>query len=444
MKEHLRRLIEYFSHDIWRIQTHKLPPTRSFFLRQLRIVVLAFQGFDRNKCKLRASALTFYTLLSIVPILAMAFGVAKGFGFEKILDTQIRQNLAQYPEVTDRIILFANALLENTKGGLIAGVGIALLIWTIIKVLGSIEESFNDIWGIRQGRSITRRFSDYLAIMFICPLLLIMSSSVTIFIATQLERIAAKLMLPGQVQDILVFTLKSSPYVMIWVLFVFLYVFLPNTRVRFSSGLIAGLVAGTLYQIIQWVYITFQVGVARYNAIYGSFAALPLFLVWLQVSWRIVLFGAEISFAHQNVETYEFEPDCLSASRSYKNFLAVAIVHRCVRRFVEGLQPLTAREITRCLDMPIRLVRELLYELVRGGILSEVTPPLTGEEAYQPGRDVSTLSVASVLGGMDDRGTRNIPVIKTEELQKLEKAFEAMKAALMKAPENVLLKDIVE
>jgi membrane protein len=435
-------MMTYLTHDIWRVQAKKMPRRRSFFIQLVRIVVLAARGFNREKCNLRASALTYYTLLSIVPILAMGFGVAKGFGFEKVLEEQIRQNLAQHGAVVERIITFANSLLENTRGGLLAGIGIIILMWSVIKVLGNIEQSFNDIWGIKAQRTLARRFSDYLSIMFICPILLILSSSLTVFVATQFEMLAAKLSLPHQVQEMVNLGVRLSPYAMIWVLFSFLYIFLPNTKVRFSSGIAAGIIAGSLYQLLQFVYITFQVGVARYNAIYGSFAALPLFLVWLQVSWRIVLFGAELSFAHQNVETYEFEPDCLSASRSHKNLLSLAIAHLCVKRFARAEKPLSAGEIAHRLDIPIRLVRELLYELTQSQVLSAVKTVVPFDDGYQPGRDINNLSIAGVIEALDARGTATIPVAMTPEFTALSEKIISLKTCIEKIPANSLLKNL--
>ncbi|HQP12356.1 MAG TPA: YihY/virulence factor BrkB family protein, partial [Candidatus Omnitrophota bacterium] len=330
---YIRHLIQFLKVDIWRIRMHKLSRTKSFWLKQLRIMLLAFRGFDEDKCQLRASALTYYSLLSIVPLVAMAFGIAKGFGIEKILEKQLYEKLAGQEEVVERIISFSQTLLETTKGGVIAGVGVAILFWTVIKVLGNIESSFNDIWGIRKSRTWGRKFSDYLSIMLICPLLLIMSSSITVLVTSQVKLVVEKISFLGVLSPAIFMILSLLPYCVIWVLFTYIYIFMPNTSVSFKSGLFGGMIAGTIYQIVQWIYINFQVGVAKYGAVYGSFAALPLFLVWLQMSWIIVLFGAEISFAEQNVETYELEPDCLKASHTYKRLLALRIVQLSVKRF---------------------------------------------------------------------------------------------------------------
>ena len=274
MPPSVRQLINFFDRDIWRIHTKKLSPRRSFFIKQLRVIVLAVREFRGNQCQLNASALTFYTLLSIVPVVAMAFGIAKGFGFDQLLEKQLLAKFPGQEQTIGQIIAFANNLLKDTQGGLIAGVGVIVLFWTVIKVLNSIEASFNDIWGIKQGRSLGRKVSDYLSIMLICPFFVIASSGVTVFLSTQIELIVQKLAFLGSLGTLILLSLHILPYVIMWVLFTFIYVFMPNTKVNLSSGIIGGIVAGTIYQVVQVIYIKFQVGVGNANVIYGSFAAL--------------------------------------------------------------------------------------------------------------------------------------------------------------------------
>ncbi|HOX15820.1 MAG TPA: YihY/virulence factor BrkB family protein [Smithellaceae bacterium] len=180
VRKRLFGLINFIKNDIWRIRHTNLPRGKSFFLSPLRVLILSIRGFDEDKCHLRASALTFYSLISIVPVAAMAFGIAKGFGFEKILEAQLRSRLSGQEEVLNKVIGFSHSLLDSTRGGLIAGVGLIVLFWAVIKVLGQIEGSMNDIWGIKEGRSFGRKFGDYLSLMLICPVLIILSSSVTI------------------------------------------------------------------------------------------------------------------------------------------------------------------------------------------------------------------------------------------------------------------------
>ncbi|MDD5207125.1 MAG: YhjD/YihY/BrkB family envelope integrity protein [Desulfobacterales bacterium] len=436
------RLIEFISVGVWRIRLTDLSKRRSFGIRLLRIVLLASRGFNKDVIHLRASALTLYSLLGIVPVVAMAFGIAKGFGFENYLQKDLLERFQGQEEVATRIIAFAHSLLEATKGGLIAGVGLIILLWTVIRVLRDIENSFNAIWGIEESRGLGRKFSDYLTILVVCPMLLTMSGSITIFISTQLATITAKFALLGYISNLIFLLLKALPLCMIWGLFTFVYIFVPNTRVRFRSGLIAGIVAGTVYQIVQWGYIHFQVGVSKYNAIYGSFAALPLFLAWLQISWIIVLIGAEIAFAHQNVDTYEFEPDSQKISLSFKRLLSLMVAHLLTRHFADGKKPVTAQEISQTLAIPIRLVRQILFELVHSGIVSEIKGADGNDLAYQPAFTIHRLTVARVLEALDERGLRSIPVTETEAFEAISTALKAFREAVDQSPANRLLKDI--
>jgi membrane protein len=400
------------------------------------------RGFNEDKCQLRASALTYYSLLSIVPVVAMAFGIAKGFGFEKMLQKQLLEKLPAQQDVLMQVMGFANTLLENTKGGIVAGIGVIVLFWTVIKVLGNIEKSFNDIWGIKEARSLGRKFSDYLSIMLLCPILLITSSSITVFISTQITFITEKVALLGFFSPVIFFMLKFVPYCVIWVLFTFIYIFMPNGKVNFKSGIMAGIIAGTVYQVVQLIYIEFQVGVAKYNAIYGSFAALPLFLVWLQLSWLVILLGAEISFAHQNVDTYEFEPDCLTVSYSFKRLTSLRIAHLLIDNFSKGEKPLTATQISHALEMPIRLVRQLLYELVDSGIISETNTQEYKQLAYQPAKDIKKLTIKHVVDAIEQRGTDAIPLLETKEVNKISECLASFSQAIEKSSSNIALKDI--
>ena len=438
----ISKLINFVTTDIWRVRLKDLSRGRSFAIKQLRMVLLALRRFNENKCQLRASALTFYSLLSIVPVAAMAFGVAKGFGFQEVLEEQLLEKFSGHKEVIVQVINFAQSLLENTEGGVVAGIGVAILLWSVIKLLGTIEHSFNDIWGVKRPRTLGRKFTDYLSVMFICPILLIMSSSITVFITTQVHFITERFVFLGAFSSLIFLLLKLLPYCMMWILFTFVYVFMPNIKVKLTSCLLAGIVGGTIYEVVQWTYIVFQVGVARYNAIYGGFAALPLFLVWLQLSWLVVLLGAEISFAHQNVDTCEYEPDCLGASFSIKRLMSLRIAHLLVHNFSEGSTPLTATLIAQRLEIPMRLVRQILFELVESGIASEVKTQVYKETAYQPARDGETLSIKYVIDALEQRGVKNIPVAQTQELEALSESLRTFDNIVAKSPANKLLKDI--
>jgi membrane protein len=436
------KIINFIKTDIWRIRKKDLSRLKYAFIKQLRILLLSIRGFGQDRCPLRASALTFYSILSIVPLVAMAFGIAKGFGFQNLLEKQMLEKFPGQEEVMTRIFDFARSLLENTKEGVIVGIGIAFLFWSVIKLLSNIENSLNDIWGIKTPRTYGRKFSDYLSIILISPILVIMSSSATVFITTQITLITEKVALIGIFSPVIFVMLKFLPYGLVWILFVFTYILMPNTRVNFSSGLIAGVVAGTIFQVVQWAYIFFQVGMARYNAIYGSFAALPLFLIWLQLSWLIVLFGAEISFAHQYVDTYEFEPDCRQISPAFKRLLTLHISHLIISTFSKGGMPLTASKISQALEIPIRLVQQILDELVEISFFSHTEIKENKTLAYQPACDINIITIKSIIEALDQKGVDEIPVAQTSELKSLSEVLKSFSNEIEKSPANRLLKDI--
>lgn len=438
----LSRIIRFFRQDLWRIELGSLSPVRSFFLRQVRIILLTFRGFDEDKCALRASALTFYSLLSIVPFAAVAFGIAKGFGVQKLLERELMEKMKGQEEVLSYILTFANSALEDARGGLIAGVGVAMVLFLVVKLLGNIEQSFNDIWGVRQSRTWGRRLSNYLSVIFVAPILMIMSSSITLFIAAGIKSLAERAGMSDQLNFLLVPSLKLLSYCVVWLLFIFIYIFMPNTKVKWRSGVLGGIVAGTAYEILQWGYITFQIGVSKYGAIYGSFAVLPLFMVWLQLSWLIVLFGAEISFAHQNVETYELEPESLGASISTKRLLALSVTHICIKRFIKGEKPLSATEIANALEAPIRLMNQVLYDLVSCGILSESIGAEEKVVLYQPARSPDALSINFVIRSLDTLGSEEIPINRSSEIDRISKCMEEFSAIIERSDANILLKDI--
>jgi len=438
----LTKIINFITCNVWRIRLNNLSASKSFLVKQLRIFLLVIRGFYEGKYQARASSLTFYSLLSIVPVLAMAFGIAKGFGFEKMLQKQLLERFSGQEEVLIHVIKFADSLLENTKGGIIAGIGLAALFWAVIKVLSQIERSFNEIWEIKKQRTPVRKISDYLSIMLISPVFIIMSGSVTVFITTQITHITEKISLLGFFSPVIFFFLKSIPFFLIWALFTFIYIIMPNTRVNLKSGLLAGVVAGSLYQFLQWGYIDFQILIAKQNAIYGSFAALPLFLIWMQLSWLIVLIGAEISFAHQNADTYEFEQDCSRISASFKRLLSLHISHLLIKRFSKGEKPLIAAEIANTLEIPIRLARLLLNELVESRIVSAIDINDGKDPSYQPACDINLLTVKYIIEALEQRGVDDIPVALTDELKKLSETMRTFCKEIERSPANRLLKDL--
>ena len=438
----LSRIINFLKKDIWHIQVKELSAGRSFFLGILRVVVLVIRGFDEDKLQLRASALTFFSLLALVPVAAMAFAIAKGFGLEAILERQLLHEFPGQQEVLLQVISFANNLLDKTRGGTMAVIGIIMLFWAVVKVLGHIERSFNDIWTIKKSRTLWRKFSDYLTIMLICPILVIASSSFTLFLKAQLTNIIEKTALLGYLSPLIYLLLKLLPYGMIWLLFTLTYLLMPNTKVNFSSGFLAGIIAGTMYQLLQLTYINFQFIIAKYNAIYGSFAALPLFLIWLQISWLIVLFGAKISYAHQNSELYEFEPGSPRISHSMRILISLQVGHLIIQNFSNAKTPFTAHQIAMALGIPSRLVQTIIGDLIDAQILSETESEGNETAAYQPALDINRLTLNYVINALEKKGSDQVPYSQTETSETLQASLQKFRDAVEAHPANCLLKDV--
>ncbi len=434
---------KYIEEDIWKQDLDEISGFKAFFIRALRILIIGTRGYTKDKCPMKASALTFFSLLSIVPVIALGFGIAKGFGLEKILERQLRKSLEGQEEVIEKTIDFAHSMLETTQGGMIAGIGLLILFWTVMRLLNDIEASFNDIWYVKKPRSFTRKFTDYVTIMLIAPILIVLSSSITVFITTQIKNITQGVEVLEYVTPFIFFMLRLMPYIIMWLLFTLLYVIIPNTSVNIKSALIAGIFAGTIFQLVQWGYINFQVGMSRNNAIYGSFAALPLFLIWLQLSWLIILFGAEISYAIQNVNRYEFDNLSLHFSDSLSRKVAIVITYVIVKRFATDEKPYTIQELIHNLRIPVRFIEQTVNRLVECKILAVLHKGGQKHLSYQPAIDTDLLTVDYVVSRIDSIGMNDIDGVEPgEDFIIIENAIKPIYNQASKASEAILLKNL--
>lgn len=432
--------LRFLREDLWRIRVKDLPRRRALFIRVLRVLVLTFRGLTEDRFRMQASTLTYYSLMSVVPVLALAFGLAKGFELQQTLTRVLYRYFSGQADIVEYILSFSQNLLNSTKGGLIAGVGLVVLFWSVFRLLSQMESAFNAIWGVKRSRKLARRITDYLAIMLVGPFLFIISSGVNVFIQSQVNVVVERITLLGYASPLIYFLINLLPYFMLWLLFTFMYVYLPNTKIRYQSGILAGVLAGTVFQIFQSLFITFQIRISSYNAIYGSFAALPLFIIWLQFSWLIVLFGAEISCAYQNADAYEFEEDRNKLSRSFKTLLAVMLTHTLVKSFSDGKHP-TAMEMAETLQLPIPMVNDAMYDLTTAGIATEIITD--GEaSAFQPGTDPDNMTLGFVLKSLDQAGVSDIPLAESPALETLSESLNAMRQAAAASPANKLIKDL--
>ncbi len=472
----------FIEHDLWHIRLAQEPRNRRLWIKPLRIVILTVREFQKDKCALRASALTFYTLMSIVPVLALAFGIAKGFGMDERLETEIRRgvtglvesggspraaapqdaaamgqdgvvadvtgsatpeaNVGQIAEVVEQAIGFATNLLEQTRGGVIAGFGVIFLLWTVIKLLSNIELSLNDVWLVKQPRSWPRRFSDYLSVMIVAPILFIVSVSAKGFVAAAVNAEDGSWLI-GLISGPVLLSLKFAPFFFITLLMTFLYIFMPNGKIRLASAFIGGLFAAILFNLLLQAYVQFQIGASQAGAIYGSFAALPLFLTLVQLSWMVVLLGAELAFAHQFGDLSEFDQDAKRASPHFIKLTALSIVRECVAPFAKGEPPPRAEQLAERTGVPYQVVAEVVNRLVEAEVLSEVVLRRGRGVAYQPALDIEGLRVSDVLDRIERTGVDSIPCGDSKIRAELAKSVEAFAAAAENLDANKRLRDLV-
>lgn len=431
---------KYFNSDYWTHFFRHLPSAlKGCSTKVMRVGEAVAIGFSKDDCSTQASALTFYSLLSIVPVLAVAFGIAKGFGFESILQNELKQKFSEQPVLIDQLVQFAYNTLENTQGGWIAGIGLVLLFWTVIKLLSNIESAFNLIWKIRKPRSLARRFSDYLAMILFCPVFFGTSSSISVFVITKLTHMSQSDGIWKTVTPFAFFVLHLFPLVLAWFLFTAIYYIMPNTKVPFKYALISGIIAGTAYLVVQWIYIKFQIGLTSYGAIYGSFAALPLFFIWLNTSWLIALIGAEIAYHTEDDMTLSSPTDTSLQRSTEARICGLMLMRHCIQAFSHGLVPPSIYILMERTGINLRAARQLIAELIDAGLLVEVNWRGSSGGHYQPGRDLKHITVKAVCDALDSSRQHRYVITYGSDVEQYEKILASFDTLVEQIPSNLPL-----
>lgn len=415
---------------LWEYDPASVGGVKGKGIRLLQFLGFTFSNFMANNSLLRATALSFTTLLSLVPLLALAFSVLKGLGAQNKLAPLLLQHVtAGSEEVVNRVISY----IGNTNMGSVGAIGLAALLVTAISMLGSIEEAFNVAWGVPETRTLYRKFSDYLSVLVSAPLLLLAATSITTTL--QSESLTGWLIERTYLGDVFLFLLSLTPYLSVWAAIFLLYIFIPNTRVRYSSALIGAVFAGTLWQFAQWAYIHFQVGAGNYNAIYGTLAALPILMVWIFVSWTIVLFGMEVVAAHQGRATFRREIRGLNINHRLQELVALAALRHIAEAFYLGKPGWGEQHLAMRLGIPLRVIRDTLEHLRKQGFIVQA---VDGRANYYPARDPNQVTIAEVLLSLRNRGA--FTTVTGEELA--EEILETVESAVTSALKGLTLKDL--
>ena len=378
-------------------------------LKDIRNTIFTFlralwQDINQKRIIWTASNLTYSTLLAFVPIMAVVFAIARGFGYSIYIEEWFKDSLSSQPDAANTIIGFVNSYLIHTKKGLFLGIGLLFMLWTTLMLISNIETAFNDIWQVRRQRSIFRTNTDYIALLFLIPVVIVVSSGLSILVAA----------LNHQLKDIIVlgplmsFAIKLSPYLLLSVAFTVLYIFMPNTKVKLKSAAIPGIIAGVSMQLFQSIYINSQIWISNYNAIYGSFAIIPFFLLWLQASWIICLVGAELSYTRQNSEDFfvDIPSEPSFASKTEASWKIITLINE---RFHNGEKAITAEEIKSYIKVSMRNLNNLLYDLQKIHLIAEITHDEKGDIArYLPAETLDNISKEDLTTRLANLGSKLI------------------------------------
>ncbi|MCL2597371.1 MAG: YihY/virulence factor BrkB family protein [Paludibacter sp.] len=434
-----KKIYDFIFSDIWKLTENELTRVQKVVFKFIKTVFIAIRGYMDDKLSVKASALTYSVLFAAVPLIALVISISKGFGADKLIENALDETFIGKYGLVPEVMGFVEKYLQTMSGGLFVGIGIVILLWSVLSFFMQMESAFNEIWQVKKSRSIFRQFTIYFSAIIIIPALIAFSSGFSVYIKTQL----ADSFLYNMLSPLLSFGFKLIPYVVNWIVFTLLYMMMPNTRVKFVNALIAGLLTGTIFLIFQNLYISGQINLTRYNAVYGSFAAIPLLLFFIYISCLIILLGAEISYALQNIHFFDFETDTKNISIRYKNFVTVFITYLIVKRFENEEPPLSNDDIVQNYLLPIRLVNFVLMQLVDAKIVVEVTDEKRRINTYQPAFDINTLTISKLFYKLNTTGSEMFLNSKHKFLTPFWDKYLEINNLQNENTENILIKDII-
>ena len=412
-------------------------------VQALKVANLSIRSFLDRDLQTQACALTYRTVLAIVPALAMLFAIARGFGFQNLLQSELFRYFPAQQQALKTALEYVENYLAQASQGIFIGIGLVFLLWTLVSLMSSVEDSFNHVWGVTSKRSLQRKITDYSALFMLLPVLMVCSAGISIFMSDAVQRVFEGNPLTPVMHRLLAFV----PIVISWLVFTAAYYLVPNTKVKLSGAFFAGILCGTLFHVVQWLFVTGQVYVSKYNAIYGSFAFLPLMLVWMQLSWLITLSGVVLTYSWQNYDSYAHRDKVDSISQTYANQLAVAVAALATKRFKLCEPALTRDELVAKYDIPAMLADKLLARLQQSGVLIAVEQDdvKNGDDiAYHPARDPDDITVNMVANAMNEMGENHFIAKADSSFDKLFEHIDAQRLAQQQAIDDITLLELVK
>ena len=388
-------------------------PRNTFKVRIVKVINLSLRSFMDRDLQNKSAALTFSTVLAIVPGFAMLFAIGRGFGFQNLLEDQLFMNFPAQKQFITFALKFVDSYLNQASQGVFVGVGLIFLLYTLISLLSDIETAFNNIWDIQTDRSLYQKVTDYIAICLLVPILLICSSGVSIFMSSTIQSTTHFAFLTPLVN----IGLEASPFFLTFLAFSISFTLIPNTKVKFKYAASAGAICAVMFQVLQMIFFSGQLYVSKYNAIYGSFSFLPLMLIWLQFSWLILLFGCVLTYSLQNIFAFNFLAKKIPPSVNLERKVILIIMAAIAKRFHEGQPPLSREEISAQYDLPIRMVNNLCGKLKDAGLVNYILED-NDITAVAPSTDTNELTIGNIFKRIDTEGNSEfIPRFNTNYAQ---------------------------
>ena len=414
MKQRFQHFREFVQYDLWRHPHIKtLDPKKRLWYRILQTVILVGRGFKNQALVVRANSLSFSLLFAFIPMLAMIYAIARGFGFEEIISEQLTGSFLAEANVAPMLLEWVERYLETARGGLFVGIGLVVLLWAVYAFFNMLENTFNSIWNVKKTRSFSHRMTNYVMTLLLVPILVVVTSGISIFLNST-EILASVL---NAIEPLRKFMLRFIPFVATSAVFTWIFIAIPSTPVKFSTAIIPGVLMGLLYQVVQALSMYLVVLFTRMSIVYGAFSAIPLVLIWLHITCWLLLIGAELAFAIQNNELFAYERDLETISRRYKDYVMLYLLFMIIRCFEQGKKPETAHEMATSNQLPIRLVQQLLSRLEEANIVRRVLSEQEDDPAFVPAIDTHQITVEKVLGRVSAHGTEEFLQHTPPEMQ---------------------------
>lgn len=437
MNQRIQRLKEFIQYDLWRqahINIHA--PKKRWLYRILQTLILVGRGFKDQALVVRANSLSFALLFAFIPMLALIYAIARGFGFEEIVSNQLADSFLAEANIAPLLLEWIERYLETARGGLFVGIGLIVLIWAVYAFFNMLENSFNSIWNVKKTRSFSRRMTNYIMTLLLVPILVVVTSGISIFLNST-EILTSVL---NAIEPLRKFMLRLVPFIATSAVFTWIFIAIPSTKVKFSSAIIPGILMGLLYQVVQALSMFLVVLFTRMSIVYGAFSAIPLILIWLHITCWLLLIGAVLAFAIQNNDLFAYERDIETMSRRYKDYVMLFLLSIIINRFEKGEKPENIQQMAHKNQLPIRLVGQLLSRLEETNIIHRIQLDTEEEPAFVPAMDTQLISVEMVIGRISAQGTEEFLQHTPKEMQIFWQRYLEMIAA--NPSDDILVKDL--